>query len=98
VNGSNLAPQLPPRTIKRSIVQSDGVQCYRAALLGVAYSCERGGSDYTPTARGKEQDAMARTVLVSFLGKGIRATEEQPRSHLGYRTARYDFTHLGGSV
>jgi len=41
---------------------------------------------------------MARTVLVSFLGKGIRATEEQPRSHLGYRTARYDFTHLGGSV
>jgi cell division protein DivIC len=66
-------------------------------LLGVAYSCERGGSDNTPTARGKEQDAMARTVLVSFLGKGIRATEEQPRSHLGYRTARYDFTHLGGS-
>jgi cell division protein DivIC len=41
---------------------------------------------------------MARTVLVSFLGKGIRATEEQPRSHLGYRTAQYDFTHLGGSV
>jgi hypothetical protein len=76
---------------------SDGVHCYRAALLGVAYSCERGGSDNTLTARGKEQDAMARTVLVSFLGKGIRATEEQPRSHLGYRTARYDFTHLGGS-
>ena len=41
---------------------------------------------------------MARTVLVSFLGKGIRATEEQPRSHLGYRTAQYDFTPLGGSV
>jgi hypothetical protein len=40
---------------------------------------------------------MARTVLVSFLGKGKRATEEQPRSHLGYRTARYDFNHLGGS-
>jgi len=41
---------------------------------------------------------MARTVLVSFLGRDIRATGEQPRSHLGYRTAQYDFTHLGGSV
>ena len=41
---------------------------------------------------------MPRTVLVSFLGKGARATGDQPRSHLGYRTALYDFTHLGGSV
>lgn len=40
---------------------------------------------------------MPRLVLVSFLGKGIRASENRQRSHLGYQTARYDFTQLGGA-
>ncbi|CUU08147.1 CRISPR-associated protein, TM1812 family [Armatimonadetes bacterium GBS] len=39
---------------------------------------------------------MSRTVLVSFIGKGQRANENQPRSHTGYRTTWYDFTPLGG--
>lgn len=41
---------------------------------------------------------MPRTVLVSFIGKGTRASGNQQRSHLGYQTAWYDFTPLGGSI
>lgn len=41
---------------------------------------------------------MSRTVLVSFIGKGQRAQEGQPRSHTGYRITRYDFTSLGGAL
>lgn len=40
---------------------------------------------------------MPRLVLVSFLGKGKSASENRQRSHLGYQTARYDFTQLGGA-